>query len=155
MKNATLIAFFTLISVSNYAQNIWIGNTPGHETDWMEARNWSKQRVPGWNDSVLVPHLWHNNYPKVSTRVPAIAHLEVEGGASLNINSGGYLPIDGSSTHNSGVLLTGRIYNEGTLAVTDAGGEAIAGTPGNLAILKNGQFTVHGHQLAYEPRAGN
>ena len=81
MKNAILFSFFALFSCTTFAQNTWNGGTPGHEADWMEARNWSQQRVPGWNDNVVIPHLWHNNYPEIRTAVPAIAHLEVEGGA--------------------------------------------------------------------------
>lgn len=155
MKNTILISIFTLAAATLFAQNIWTGNTPGRETDWLEARNWSRQRVPGWNDNVLIPHLWHNNYPVVNTSVPAIAHLEVEGGARLKITSGGYLPIDGSSAHNSGILLLGNITNEGMIAIKNTAREAIAGKPGNLATRENGHLTSDGILIAYEFRPDN
>ena len=155
MRNATLITLLVLTAATTVAQNTWIGGAPGHETDWMDARNWTRQRVPEWNDNVLIPHLWHHNYPKVSTNVPAIAHLEVEGGAQLNITSEGHLLIDGRNTHNSGVLLIGNIVNEGSLAINSTALEAIDGKRHNLANRNNGQFTTNGHLVAYEFGAGH
>ena len=149
MKNAILISFFALYSISSFAQAVWSGGTPGHETDWMEARNWSQQRVPGWNDNVVIPHLWHDNYPEIKTAVPAIAHLEVEGGARLAIKADGYLPINGSSTFDSGILLIGKINNEGMLAITNTAQITIDGSPANLALQNNGRFTSDGQQAAY------
>ena len=149
MKNAILIAFFALFSCTTFAQNTWNGGTPGHEADWMEARNWSQQRVPGWNDNVVIPHLWHDNYPEIKTAVPAIAHLEVEGGARLAIKADGYLPINGSSTFDSGILLIGKINNEGMLAITNTAQITIDGSPANLALQNNGRFTSDGQQAAY------
>ncbi|MCB0560820.1 MAG: hypothetical protein KDD09_17810, partial [Phaeodactylibacter sp.] len=115
----------------------------------MEARNWSQQRVPGWNDNVVIPHLWHDNYPEIKTAVPAIAHLEVEGGARLAIKADGYLPINGSSTFDSGILLIGKINNEGMLAITNTAQITIDGSPANLALQNNGRFTSDGQQAAY------
>ena len=149
MKNAILISFFALFSFTAFAQITWTGGTPGHEADWMEARNWSNQRVPGWNDNVIIPHLWHNNYPEIKTAVPAISHLEVEGGAQLAIKADGYLPINGSSTSNSGILLTGKINNEGVLAITNTAQSAVDGNPGNLSLQDKGRLTTDDQQAAY------
>ena len=149
MKNAILISCLALFSFPAFTQATWSGGTPGHETDWMEARNWSNQRVPGWNDNAIIPHLWHNNYPEIKTAVPAIAHLEVEGGARLSITSNGYLPINGSSTSNSGILLTGKINNEGVLAITNTAQSAVDGNPGNLSLQDKGRLTTDDQQAAY------
>ena len=149
MKNAILISFFALSSISSFAQATWSGGTPGRETDWMEARNWSNQRVPGWNDNAIIPHLWHNNYPEIKTAVPAIAHLEVEGGARLAIKADGYLPINGSSTFDSGILLTGKINNEGVLAITNTAQSAVDGNPGILSLQDKGRLTTDDQQAAY------
>ncbi len=155
MKNAFLISCLALFSFTAFAQNIWLGGTPGHETGWMEARNWSKQRVPGGNDKVVIPHLWHDYYPVISISAPAIAYLEVEGGARLSITEEGYLSVNGSSTHNSGLLLIGKIINEGALAINQITWEAIDGNLGNLDIRKNGRLTLDGQLMAYEQRGGN
>ena len=149
MKKMLVALVIAICSLSVTGQSIWIGGTPGRETDWMEARNWSQQRVPGWNDNVVIPHLWHNNYPEIRTAVPAIAHLEVEGGARLAIKADGYLPINGSSTFNSGILLTGKIHNEGVLAITHTAQSAVDGNLANLAMQNNGRFTSDDQQSAY------
>ncbi|MCB9293498.1 MAG: hypothetical protein H6559_10285 [Lewinellaceae bacterium] len=154
MKNIILISCLALSSFTAFAQNTWTGGTPGRETDWLEARNWSKQRVPGWDDNVLIPHLWHNNYPVVSAAMPPIAHLEVEGGARLIIKTGGQLSVDGSSTYNSGILLIGKIDNMGVLSVAHPAQEAIAGNSGNLLMQNSGKFYFDGGQGGYASRVG-
>lgn len=155
MKNAFLISCLVMFSITAFAQNIWLGGAPGHETDWMEARNWSKQRVPGWEDNVVIPHLWHDSYPEISTSVPAVAHLEVEGGARLNITGEGYLPIDGSSANDHGLLLAGKIIIEGALAITNTARESIGGNLNNLDIRESGRLTFDGQLMAYESRGTN
>lgn len=152
MKNIILISCLALFSFTAFAQNTWTGGTPGRETDWMEACNWSKQRVPGWDDNVLIPHLWHSHYPVVSAAVPPVAHLEVEGGARLSIKSGGHLPIDGSSTYNTGILLIGKIDNSGVLSVAHSAQEAIAGNPGNLLMQGGSKFYFEERQGVYASR---
>ncbi|MCO6492757.1 MAG: hypothetical protein J5I98_30340 [Phaeodactylibacter sp.] len=152
MKNIILISCLALFSFTAFAQNTWIGGTPGRETDWLEARNWSKQRVPGWDDNVLIPHLWHSNYPMVSAAVPPIAHLEVEGGARLSIKTGGQLSVDGNSTYNTGILLIGKIDNSGVLSVAHPAQEAIAGNSGNLLMQDGGRFFFEGGQGVYASR---
>lgn len=142
MKKLIIVSIFLASCLPAFAQSVWKGGAPGRATDWMEPRNWSDQRVPGWEDDVLIPHLWHNSYPVINTEAPAIAHLEVEGGARLDIGPKGYLPIDGGSTTNSGILLIGIIRNEGAVSIFNTAQAAIDGQPGKLINQNQGRLAI-------------
>ena len=116
------LALFTGFALS--AQNRWVGGTPGTETDWLQPRNWSKNRVPDWTDSVvLIPDVSTQSgfFPVVSTIVPAIPHLFVASGAKLVLKPSGDLTIDGATTYNHGILLYGEIINSGHLTIQNTG----------------------------------
>ncbi|MCB0571727.1 MAG: hypothetical protein KDC66_18285 [Phaeodactylibacter sp.] len=142
MKKQMIISIILMSSMTTFAQSVWKGGTPGRPTDWMEARNWSNQRVPDWNDNVVIPHLWHNNYPEVTKAVPAIAHLEIEGGARLNITPSGQLAIDGGNTYNTGILIIGTIQNEGMLSINNTMDSAIDGRAEKISNTGNGKLYV-------------
>lgn len=52
-----LIAIFTLTTTITFAQQsvTWKGGTPGKETNWNEARNWSNNKVPNEFSDVTIP----------------------------------------------------------------------------------------------------
>lgn len=148
MNKLIIVSIFLISFLPAFSQSVWKGGTPGRPTDWMEPRNWSDQRVPDWEDGVLIPHLWHNSYPVINTGVPAIAHLEVEGGAHLYIGPKGHLLIDGGATTNSGILLTGLIRNEGAVSIFNTALAAIDGQPGKLINQNQGRLAATGADMA-------
>lgn len=143
----TIIFFFAFFccTITN-AQWVWVGGTPGKATDWMEPRNWNMNRVPEEGSSVRIPQLNDSNYPEVTTTVPPIAHLEVEGGAQLYIDTNGFLEVDGELTHNTGILLIGKIYTRGLIAVYNTAQDEVAGNPGHLITFPDGG------QLSFSPQ---
>lgn len=128
MKTTVLIlGLFTLLTNAAFAQVIWKGGTPGAETKWDEARNWSTNKVPTDLDDVIIPDLSSKGdfYPVINTKVPPIAHLNIQGGAILDITTKGELIIDGSNTYNNGITLVGHIHNKGEINIIDPAMKAI------------------------------
>ena len=142
------VSIFLIPCLATFAQSVWVGGTPGRASDWMEPRNWQDQQVPGWEDNVVIPHLWHDNYPEIGRVVPAIAHLEVEVGARLSITPKGYLPINGGSTSNCGILLIGTIHNQGVVSIINTAEASIDGQPEKLACQGNGRLITNEEALA-------
>ena len=142
----TLIIILALFSctIAN-AQWVWVGGTPGKATDWMEPRNWNLNRVPDTGSSVHIPRLNQPFYPEINENVPPIGHLEVAGSAALYILEDGLLQIDGQDTYNSGILLIGKIYTHGLIAVFNTAQIEIAGNKGNLITYTDGG------QLSFSP----
>ncbi|MCB0556556.1 MAG: hypothetical protein KDD02_23630 [Phaeodactylibacter sp.] len=154
MKKLLFVSIFLIAGLATFAQSVWVGGAPGRTNDWMEPRNWQDQRVPGWEDNVMIPHLWHDYYPEVNRPVPAIAHLEVEGGARLSITEKGYLPIDGGNTHNSGILLIGTIQNRGVVSIINTAEAPIDGQAGQLASQGDGRLIAEDNRLAANQPGG-
>lgn len=75
-----LIALLTLTTTIITAQNTvtWVGGTPGKETKWHEAKNWSNQRVPNEFSNVIIPDVSTTTFSS-----PVIAFGEVELNAIL------------------------------------------------------------------------
>ncbi len=137
-----LIIFGLFCGITTNAQWVWQGGTPVKPTAWEEPRNWNLNRVPEAGAHVRIPALSNTFYPEITTEVPAIAHLEVEGGATLSIRQTGALDIDGSSTFNVGILLTGKILNLGYLSVYHTAQEEIVGNRSHLiTALESGDIS--------------
>ncbi|MFT5166389.1 MAG: hypothetical protein ACI8P3_001620 [Saprospiraceae bacterium] len=88
-----LIAILTLTTTFTFAQQsvTWKGGTPGKETNWNEARNWSNNRVPNEFSDV--------NIPDVSTSTfsdPVIKEGIIELN-SIRIASNGLLTVEASA----------------------------------------------------------
>lgn len=141
----TIIIIFALLSCSYLnAQWVWVGGTPGKPSDWMEPRNWNLNRVPDEGSSVRIPQLNQPFYPEIKENVPPVAHLLVDGGAELHIMKNGLLQIDGQDTYDAGILLIGKIYVHGLIAVYNTAQEEIAGNEGNLITYTDeGQLTFY------------
>lgn len=90
-----LIIIFSLISTLNFAQRstTWKGGTPGKETCWEEARNWSENRVPDEFSDVFIPDVSTStfHYPVIkegavelnSIRMASTAQLTIAASAKL------------------------------------------------------------------------
>lgn len=145
MKTLSIILSitFSILTINTInSQNIWKGGTPGSETKWEEPRNWSDNKVPGSFDSVIIPDLSSqgNFYPVIQSEVAPVAHIRIESGASLTLNSKGILNIDGSNTYNNGITLVGHLYNKGQINIIDPGMQAVevlrnTRSVGSIAIL--------------------
>lgn len=91
------------------AQTIWTGTT---STDWATDSNWNTNSVPTATDDVSIPAL--STQPVISGSTNGLAKsVEVAANATLHINSGGVLNIDGSTFRGLGNL--GTVTNDGTI----------------------------------------
>ena len=77
--------------------NTWTGAT---DTDWATGTNWVNGIAPRSVDDILIPN-GLVNYPVISSTTGGLGNdLTVEGAASLTINSGGSLILNGASVGN-------------------------------------------------------
>lgn len=118
---AFLMFFFLKTVLFLSAQTTWQGGFPGHETDWMCARNWDTGRVPEEFDDVLIPDCSTrgNFYPVIKTRVATIHKLELDSQAQLRITAKGYLTIQGLDERGNCLVNFSTIQNDGVLEVIE------------------------------------
>jgi hypothetical protein len=109
-KLTVLSLFFLAFSLQLLqAQTTWTGTT---STDWATGSNWNTNSVPTATDDVSIPAL--STQPVISGSTNALAKsVEVAANATLHINSGGVLNIDGSTFRGLGNL--GTVTNDGTI----------------------------------------
>jgi len=133
MRNSILFVLLTLSLTSLKAQNIWCGGTPGNETNWNIAKNWSENRVPDWTKEVIIPDVstCSGYYPIIDSEVELIAYLEIQSNACLTILPKGKLIIDGDSTFDTGLRLLGDIKVEGELEIINTALSAVENLSGN------------------------
>jgi len=140
MKNliVLLIVLVTQSLNSVNAQNIWIGGTPAHETDWNTARNWSENKVPDWTGDVIIADVStiSGYFPVIDGEVEPIAHLEIQSNALLTIKPTGVLMIDGISTFNTGITLIGNICLDGDLEIKNTALTSIENLSGEVVYDK-------------------
>lgn len=118
MKTLTLI-LATLISTTLFSQDEvkWIGGTPGQESDWHQARNWSNNEVPDEDTHVVIEFLnsGHNAQPVVSENAYA-ASIEIRSAGQLTIAENCELIIDGEEVYTEGInLYGGKVNNSGSI----------------------------------------
>ena len=93
------IALFTLISTVTIAQNTvtWKGGTPGNETSWNEARNWSNHKVPNEFSNVIIPDVSSStfSYPIIEEGIVELNSILVASTALLTIRNSAKLIIYG------------------------------------------------------------
>ena len=155
MKTLSVILSFSfsiLVLNAINCQVIWQGGTPGSETKWEEPRNWSNHKVPGSFDSVIIPDQASKGdfYPTINSEVAPVAHITIEAGAHLNLNSKGRLTIDGRNTYNNGITLVGHLYNKGQIDIIEPGLQAVellrnARSVGSIAIIDAERNTLAKH----------
>ncbi|MFZ4399669.1 MAG: T9SS type A sorting domain-containing protein [Bacteroidales bacterium] len=79
----------------------WLGNTSGN---WNTASNWTNNILPSSNENIIIPS-WAANQPHISSNSTSAAvclNLTINDGASLTIDAGKALTINGLLTNNAG-----------------------------------------------------
>jgi len=129
-----LIALFTLISTITIAQNqvTWKGGTPGKETSWNEARNWSNNRVPDEFSDVIIPDVSTSTFstPVIKEGTIELNSIMIESNAQLTIEASAKVIVYGYTEG----LINNNLQLKGSLIVLDeyAENETI-----NIAKLEN------------------
>lgn len=140
------LLLFLSLSFSTTGQNYWKGGTPGAETEWNNARNWSENHVPDWSDDVvIIPNVATSSgyFPIIKNEVPEIAHLNIIGGANLTITSSGSLTINGENTYNYGIINTGQVHNLGKLNILNTGLSALSNLDKSKSIKNEGVLAIN------------
>jgi metal-sulfur cluster biosynthetic enzyme len=116
---------------------MWVGGTPGFETDWNTASNWSCGFVPTATDSVTIPGTLYA--PEMPAAVSAtVSDLEVTAGTVINLNASSALHVTGN-VHNSGTVAgNGRLIMSGASAQKIYG----IGTISNLELDNSNGATI-------------
>lgn len=106
----------------------WTGNT---DTDWFKPGNWSNATVPTETSPSLVVIPNKTNMPVISGATDAKAiNVQVQSGATLTVNSGAVLQINGTLTGTSN-----NCYINGTLEyISNAGQSLLGGTFFNSTV---------------------
>jgi len=123
MKNLLIIiAVFATFSLNAQTEITWIGGTPGQETNWNQAKNWSTNQVPDEDTWVIIKatNSGHQALPVITSDI-IIAGIEIQSNANLTIAQTGKLLIDGEMTYNYGILNVGKIINQGQVSVANTG----------------------------------
>lgn len=114
-----LIAILSLITTITFAQQsvTWKGGTPGKETSWNEARNWSNNKVPNEFSDVFI-----NDVSTSTFSAPVINEGTIELN-SISIASNGKLTIESTARvivfgYTEGIIKE-NINLEGTLMVME------------------------------------
>lgn len=123
-----LFLLFTLLVITSFAQQpvTWKGGTPGRETAWHEPRNWGNYRVPDESSHILIQalHTGHHAQPIIKDEVE-VASITICTGATLTIENGGELTIDGSYQYTLGIVNQGgQLINEGIISLYQLAEEA-------------------------------
>jgi hypothetical protein len=112
-----LIAIFSLFTTITFAQQAvtWIGGTPGNETSWNEAKNWSKNKVPYEFSDVIIPDVTTTTFsaPVIKRGTIELNALQIASNGKLTVESEAKLIVYGFA---SGIL-KGNVNLEGTLFV--------------------------------------
>ena len=98
------------------AATVWTGSV---STDWATPGNWSPNQVPGASTYVVIPAASIVNFPVVNESLATPANcnnLMVSAGASVSVNAGKALSVNGTLTNNSGAA--------GIVLLSDAPGTA-------------------------------
>jgi hypothetical protein len=84
-----------LIDLSGQIRTTWIGGTPGRETDWYCAKNWSKNQVPNEFSVVTIPDVSTTTfvYPKIKKGEAIVFSLDIQPGAKLGLDDSAILVI--------------------------------------------------------------
>jgi hypothetical protein len=84
-----LTIFLSSLCIPLFCQveNVWIGGSPGHETDWNYFKNWSTGYIPDWTSDVIIPeqHSIDKDYPYIGEGVHEVNSLTIQGSAYLEI----------------------------------------------------------------------
>lgn len=99
-----LVILFTLTFSTNllFAQQFasWQGGTPGQETNWNEARNWSNYKVPDAFSNVLIPDVSTTTFsaPVIEDGIVELNSILIESNAQLQVDKDAILIIHDHAT---------------------------------------------------------
>ena len=145
----------TLPSAYTYTSGVsvgdtWIGGAAGAPTDWWTAANWSRGRVPGSNDDVVIDG--GTDQPTITMSGPYTVHS-----LSIGANSASILTVANGSTTNvfttSGDLTIGKAgvlthsANTNTQVnslVVSAGGDVTIASGGSINVIGKGYAPANG-----------
>lgn len=101
---------------------VWNGNT---DTEWYTASNWNNNAVPAAGDDVTIPS-GLTNYPVLTANVNCNS-LSIQSGASLTVNPGIAMTVNGTLTNNAGttgLLIKSDATGTGSLIHSNANVQA-------------------------------
>ena len=114
-----LIALFTMISTITIAQNTvtWKGGTPGKETSWNEAKNWSNNKVPNEFSNVIISDISTSTFstPIIKEGTIELNSIMIESSAQLTVETSAKLIIYGYAEG----LMKDNLQLSGSLIVLD------------------------------------
>lgn len=114
-----LIALFTLISTFAFSQSTvtWKGGTPGKETSWNEAKNWSNNKVPNEFSDVIISDVSTSTFsaPVIKVGTIELNSIIIESNAQLTIETAAKLVVYG----NAEGLMKENLQLKGSLIVLD------------------------------------
>lgn len=135
-------SFLTLVLIATQLngqlQNTWLGGTPGRPIDWNVASNWSRQRVPGTFDDIIIPNTSSTtfSYPTIAGQVE-INSLTIESGAKLVILETGFLKLNRSGGRDEALANMGELENRSKHFIEFVLPEGRDNAQGVLASRKN------------------
>ncbi len=113
-----------------YCNPTWLGTT---NSDWNTSSNWGGG-APTASDDITI--LNQTNDPLIGTNVTVGGDLEVQGGALLNVGSGGTLTLNGALTNNGNVTIqSGGSFLQGASS-------SIAGS-GTFSVQRQGSSSLY------------
>lgn len=116
MKNL-LIAILTLSATITFAQQTvtWKGGTPGNETNWNEAKNWSNNRVPNIFSDVIIADVSTSTFstPSIKGGTIELNSIYIASNAKLTVETNAKVIV---YSHAEG-LLKENLDIEGTFMV--------------------------------------
>jgi hypothetical protein len=86
-----LIAILTLSATIAFAQQTvtWKGGTPGKETSWNEAKNWSNNKVPNTFSDVIIEDVSTSTFstPKIKDGIIELNSIHIASNTKLSIEA--------------------------------------------------------------------
>ena len=156
MKNLIIVLLTLATSFATAQVTVnWKGGTPGQETNWNYAKNWSNNQVPNEFTHVVIAanNNGHFAQPVISNYV-AIASVQIQSGASLTISGKGTLEIDGEFTYSNGIAMYGGfLFNNGKIMLSNV--EFLRGAFQLDNIQGNGRLFIDGAQMNGDVLAQN
>ena len=99
-----------------YIEPAAVSTWTGANTDWATATNWSSGTVPTATDNVVIPNT--ANQPIISSSTAAVANnITIDASATLIVNGGGSLTMDGNLTNNGAFNIESDASTNGSLIV--------------------------------------
>jgi hypothetical protein len=113
---------FALATFGLFSQETatWKGGTPGNETNWNEARNWSTGQVPNEETHVIIRKTNNGRaaFPEINGSAAAL-WVEIYHGAKLTVASNATLNISGEAAYTEGIsLYGGQLENKGMVTLS-------------------------------------